>query len=223
MSRESVPRLLFRRKKPYLCSNYKNLTPGQTIALYQPLLQQIAMRMLKSKADAEDVVQETFIKWLSQEQEKIRNTKAYLVRSVTNNCINHLSALKRKRQQYLESVHWQEIVEKVKETTDFSHIDLEAEISRALQILQQKLEPLERAVYVLREVFDFDYKALQQVLDKKQDHCRQLFCRAKKKLREETDHFNSVFQPKKAALLESFRNACDFGQPLDLIAQLRTG
>ncbi len=112
-------------------------------------------------------------------------------------------------------------MEKLRETTDFSNFDVEVEVSRALQVIQHRLEPLERAVYVLKEVFDFDYKALQKVLDKKQDHCRQLFCRAKKKLREETEHFNSVFQPKKAALLESFRKACDFGQPLDLIAQLR--
>lgn len=178
------------------------------------------MRMLKSKADAEDMVQETFIKWLSQDQETIQNTKAYLIRAVTNNCINHLNALKKKPLQYLESFHWQEIVEKLKDTTDFSNIDLESELNRALQIIQHKLEPLERAVYVLKEVFDFDYKALQQVLDKKQDHCRQLFCRAKKKLKEETDHFSSSFQPRKTALLDSFRKACDFGQPLELVAQL---
>jgi len=185
------------------------------------MLQRIAMRMLKSKADADDVVQDTFMKWLSQEQAKIKNTKAYLIQAVRNNCINHLNALKQKRLQYLEAIHWQDIVEKLRETTDFSNFDVEVEVSRALQVIQHRLEPLERAVYVLKEVFDFDYKALQKVLDKKQDHCRQLFCRAKKKLREETEHFNSVLQPKKAALLESFRKACDFGQPLDLIAQLR--
>jgi RNA polymerase sigma factor (sigma-70 family) len=207
----------------YLCPNYQELTPGQTIVLYQPMLQRIAMRMLKSKADAEDIVQDTFIKWLSQEHEAIKNTKAYLIRSVTNNCINHLNSLKAKRLQYLESIHWQEIVNKLRETTDFTNFDLEAEVSRALSVLQQKLEPLERAVYVLKEVFDFDYKALHQVLDKKQDHCRQLFCRAKKKLREETENLQAAFQPRTAALLESFRKACDFGQPLELINQLRMG
>ncbi len=179
------------------------------------------MRMVRSKADAEDIVQDTFIKWLSQEQEKIKNTKAYLIRAVRNNCINHLQALKRKRQECLESFHWQEFVDKVRGGADFSQIDLEAELAKAFQILQNKLEPLERAVYVLKEVFDFDYKSLQEVLDKKQDHCRQLFCRAKKKLKEETDHFNAVFQPKKAALLESFRRACDVGQPFDFVTQLR--
>lgn len=208
-------------KNTYLCPNRNVLTPGQAIVLYQPILQRIALRMVRSKADAEDIVQDTFIKWLSQEQEKIKNTKAYLIRAVRNNCINHLQALKRKRQEYLDSFHWQDFVDKVRGSADFSQIDLEAELAKAFQILQSKLEPLERAVYVLKEVFDFDYKALQVVLDKKQDHCRQLFCRAKKKLQEETDHFNAVFQPKKAALLESFRKACDVGQPFDFVTQLR--
>jgi RNA polymerase sigma factor (sigma-70 family) len=197
------------------------LTQGQTILLYRPLLLGIAMKMLRCRADAEDVVQETFIKWLSQEHTKIKNTKAYLIKAVTNNCINHLNSSRSKRIEYLEGFHWADLVEKFKETTDFSHIDLETELSNALHVLQNKLEPLERAVYVLKEVFDFDYKALQELLDKKQDHCRQLFCRAKKKLKDEKEHFDAVFQPKKSALLESFRKACEFGQPIDLVAQLR--
>lgn len=198
------------------------MTQGQTILLYQPILQRIAMRMLRCKADAEDIVQETFIKWLSQEQAKIGNTKAYLIKAVKNNCINHLNSIRTKRTEYLESFQWSEFVERFRETTDFSHIDVEAEVSRALQLIQNKLEPLERAVYVLKEVFDFDYQSLQELLDKKQDHCRQLFCRAKKKLQDETEHFNAVFQPKKTALLESFRKACEFGQPFDFVSQLRT-
>lgn len=197
------------------------LTQSQTISLYQPMLQAIALRMLRCKADAEDIVQETFIRWLSLEQEKIKNTKAYLIKAVTNNCINHLNSIKNKKLEYLESFHWPEFIEKFKETTDFSHLDIETELSRAFQVLQNKLEPLERAVYVLKEAFDFDYKALQALLDKKQDHCRQLFCRAKKKLSEEKDYFNAVFQPKKTALLESFRKACEFGQLFDLVKQLQ--
>ncbi|MEO5600056.1 MAG: sigma-70 family RNA polymerase sigma factor [Cyclobacteriaceae bacterium] len=197
------------------------MTQAQTISFYQSTLQAIAMRMLRSKADAEDMVQETFMKWLSQEQSKIKNTKAYLIKAVTNNCINHLNAVKRKRLEYEESFHWPEFIERFKESSDFSHLDLETELSHAFQVLQNKLEPLERAVYVLKEVFDFDYKALQELLNKNQDHCRQLFCRAKKKINDEKAHFNAVFQPKKTALVESFRKACEFGQPSDLVAQLR--
>src|SRR5687768_18576398 len=85
----------FFNKKAYLCMKYTRLTQAQAISLYQPILQRIAVRMVRSKADAEDIVQETFIKWLLQEQEKIKNTKAYLIKAVTNNCINHRSEERR--------------------------------------------------------------------------------------------------------------------------------
>jgi RNA polymerase sigma factor (sigma-70 family) len=196
------------------------LNQAQIIALYQPTLHAIAMRMLRCKADAEDVVQETFIKWLNAEHDKIRNTKAYLITAVTNNCLNHLKSLRKKKEEYLESFQWPEFVEKIRET-DFSNLDVEAELSKALHILQEKLEPLERAVYLLREVFDFDYKSMQNVLDKKQEHCRQLLCRAKKKINDEKEHLNAVFQPKKTALLEYFDKACDDFNSSGLVSYLR--
>lgn len=195
------------------------MTQAQTIAMYQPTLQAIALRMLRCKADAEDIVQETFLKWLSAEQEKIKNTKAYLIKAVTNNCLNHLNTLKKKKEKYLDSIHWTEMVERFRES-DFSHLDLEAEISKAFKVLQLKLEPLERAVYLLKEVFDFDYDALQVVLDKKQEHCRQLLCRAKKKIDLETSKINFDI-PSKTELIESFRKACHFGNASDLILELR--
>jgi RNA polymerase sigma factor (sigma-70 family) len=194
------------------------LDQAQTIALYQPTLHAIAMRLLRCKADAEDIVQETFIKWLSAEQEKIRNTKAYLIKAVTNNCLSHLQSLKKKKEEYLESFHWPEFVEKLRDS-DFSH-DVEVELGKAFQVLQNKLEPLERAVYVLKEAFDFDYKALQVLLDKKQDHCRQLFCRAKKKINDEKARINAVID-EKTALFKSFKESCDVGHAADLIAELR--
>ncbi|MFZ6013261.1 MAG: sigma-70 family RNA polymerase sigma factor [Bacteroidota bacterium] len=195
------------------------MNQDQTIALYQPALQAIAMKMLRCKADAEDIVQETFIKWLSAEQEKIKNTKAYLIRAVTNNCINHLNALKKKKEQYMESFHWPEFIERFKEAEFTS--DIESELTKAFHVLHHKLEPLERAVYLLKEAFDFDYKALQELLNKKQDHCRQLFCRAKKKIQEEKLLLNSQFEAKKSELLETFKKACDFEHASLLIAELR--
>jgi RNA polymerase sigma-70 factor (ECF subfamily) len=75
-------------------------------------------------------------------------------------------------------------------------------------------------VYLLKEVFDFDYEALQELLDKKKDHCRQLVCRAKKKLSEETSrmHFDL---PDATQLLASFRKACDLGNPSELVQDLK--
>jgi RNA polymerase sigma factor (sigma-70 family) len=194
------------------------LNQAQTIALYQPTLQAIAFRILKCKADAEDIVQETFLKWLNAEQEKIQNTKAYLIKAVTNNCLNHLNTLKKKKEQCLDAIHWTEMVERFKES-DFSYLDIEAEMTKAFRILQQKLEPLERAVYLLKEVFDFDYEALQQMLDKKQEYCRQLLCRAKKKLEQSTAK-EQVERPKQT-LIETFKNACDLGNASEFITELK--
>lgn len=193
---------------------------AQTIALYQPTLHAIAMRLLKCKADAEDIVQETFIKWLNAEHEKIQNTKAYLIKAVTNNCLNHLDALKRKKVEYLESFHWPEIVEKFKDSDYFSSLEIDVELGKAFHMLQHKLEPLERAVYVLKEAFDFDYKALQVLLDKKQDHCRQLFSRAKKKLETEKERLNLVIE-EKTALLKSFRESCEVGSAAEFITEAK--
>ena len=194
------------------------MNQAQTISLYQPLLQAIAYNIVRCKADAEDIVQETFLKWLNAEQEKIRNTKAYLVRAVTNNCLNHIQTLRKKKEEYWDSSKLSQLIVKFKES-DFAHLDLEAELSAAFKVLQTKLEPLERAAYLLKEVFDFDYEALQQVLNKKADHCRQLFSRAKKKLSEETPtlHFEL---PNKTQLLESFKKACE-GPAANFIQDLK--
>jgi RNA polymerase sigma factor (sigma-70 family) len=188
---------------------------AQTITLYQPLLQSIAYNLVRCKQDAEDIVQETFIKWLSAEHHKIQNTRAYLIKAVTNNCLNHLNSFNRKKVEYIDNVS--EAFLKFKET-NLSHLDLEFDISKALQMVSHKLEPLERAVYLLKEVFDFDYDALQEVLNKKKDHCRQLLCRARKKLNEETARISF---PSPTGLIESFRNACDMGNPAGLIQELK--
>ncbi|HEY9048872.1 MAG TPA: sigma-70 family RNA polymerase sigma factor [Ohtaekwangia sp.] len=187
------------------------MNQAQTIALYQPLLHTIAYNLVRCKEDAEDIVQETFMKWLSIDQQKIDNTKAYLVRAVTNNCLSHLNSLRRKKEEYMDNVS--EMIKHFKET-NLAHLDMDA----AIKVLHVKLEPLERAVYLLKEVFDFDYEDLQQTFDKKKDHCRQLFCRAKKKLSEET---SKIDLPDTSKLLESFRNACHFGNASDLIQELK--
>src|SRR5688572_16973180 len=186
-----------------------DLNPAHDIALYHPLLHSVAYNILRCKQDAEDIVQDTFVKWLSIDQTKIQNTKAYLITSVINNCKNHLNTLRKKKEEYWDSSKLSQLIVKFKES-DFAHMDFEAELSAAFKVLHSKLEPLERAAYVLKEAFDFDYESIQQVLNKKADHCRQLFCRAKKKLSEETPTLPKIhFElPNKAQLLESFKKAC---------------
>ena len=195
------------------------MNQSQTIALYQPTLQAIAYNLVRCKADAEDIVQETFLKWLSIDSEKIQNTKAYLIKAVTNNCLNHLNSLRKKKEEYLDNLNVSEFLHRFKEN-NFAHLDLDADLSKAFKVMQAKLEPLERAVYLLKEVFDFDYDALQVALDKKKDYCRQLVCRAKKKLSEETSriHFDLPDMPQ---WMSSFRKACDIGNAEELVQDLK--
>jgi len=189
------------------------MTQAQTISLYQPMLHTIAYNLVRCKEDAEDIVQETFAKWLTIDQQKIENTKAYLIKAVTNSCLNHLNSLRKKKEEYFDHFH-------LPEMPSFAKLDLDIDLKVAFDVLHTKLAPLERAVYVLKEVFDFDYEELQQTLNKKKDHCRQLFCRAQKKLNEETSkiHFSL---PDTSSLMKSFRETCDFGNISHVVDELK--
>lgn len=195
------------------------MSPANTISLYQPILQTIAYNFVRCKQDAEDIVQDTFLKWLSVDHTKIQNTKAYLIASVTNNCLNHLNSLKRKKEEYWDSSKLSQVIIKFKES-DFGHLDLQMELSAAFKVLHAKLEPLERAAFLMREVFDFDYESIQKTLDKKADHCRQLLSRARKKLEEEKAKMHFEL-PNTDHLMESFKNACHFGEVTTLINDLK--
>lgn len=183
------------------------------------MLEAIAFNMVRSKADAQDIVQETVLKWLSAGPKKIENTKAYLISAVRNNCLTHINGLKSKKEELLGQHNLGEALKLFKES-NLAHLDIEIDLQKALRTLQTKLEPLERAIFVLKEVFDFDYDTLQETFDKKKDHCRQLLCRAKKKLSEETSKIHFEL-PDTTNFRENFKKACDFGHIADLISGLK--
>lgn len=178
------------------------------------MLQAIAYKMLGCMHDAEDMVQDAFLKYLSVDQEKIVNAKAYLIKSVTNNCLNHLNSLKEKKKEYLESVKLPDLFEKI----DFSHLDIKHELSSALGILHKKLGPLERGLFLLREGFDFDYEELQHIFNKKKEHCRQLVCRAKEKLSRESGKATHDFNSEE--YFEAINKASSVGEFGDLLGQI---
>lgn len=181
------------------------------------MLEEIAFRLLKCKADAEDVVHETFVRWMESNQQKIRDTKAYLIRSVTNNCF---SFLEKRRPASISQLpedgnkgFWKFISE-----TNFTAFDLDQELKGALDVIHAKLEPLERAVYLLRTAFDVEYEELSEVFNRKTEHCRQLFSRASKKLEMPGISLKGI--PAPASLLDSFKSACQSGNTAGLIAYL---
>jgi RNA polymerase sigma-70 factor (ECF subfamily) len=174
--------------------------------------------MVGSLQDAEDIVQDTFVKWLTIDHEKIENTKAYLIRTVTNNCINHLNSFRKKKSEYFSNLKNSELLEKYREF-ELPRFDLENELSEALALIHKKLEPVEKGIYLLREVFDFEYEDLQEIFGKKKENCRQLFSRAKEKLQQENRKKTST-DPQPLQLLESFKKACNFGQLSEFVNQI---
>jgi RNA polymerase sigma-70 factor (ECF subfamily) len=181
------------------------------------MLEEIAFRLLKCKADAEDVVHETFVRWMETNQQKISNTKAYLIRSVTNNCFSFLEKNRPAKMTDLpaegQKGFWKFISE-----TNFNSFDLDQELKGAFDVLHSKLEPLERAVYLLRTAFDVDYEELSELFNRKTDHCRQLFSRASKKLEMPAISFKGLSAPN--SLLDSFKAACQSGNTKGLIDHL---
>lgn len=183
------------------------------------MLQSIAYNILRCKEDAEDIVQETFARWLTVDQKRIENTKAYLIKAVTNNCLKHIELLRKKKEECIEAIQSSELIHWFREI-NFNHLDIEFDLKAAFRVLQTKLQPLERAVFLLKDVFDFDYDTVQKTLDRNKDHCRQILCRARKKLSEETSKIH-VDLPSRSALLDSFRKACDINNMSGLVAELR--
>ena len=83
------------------------MSQDQDIAHYQPLLHAIAYKIVRCKADAEDIVQETFLKWLTLGPGRVENTKAYLITAVKNNCLNHINSLRHKKEELLSQHNFQ--------------------------------------------------------------------------------------------------------------------
>lgn len=181
------------------------------LTLYRPILLSIAYKLTKNVIVAEDMVQDTFLNCLKVDHQKIQNTKAYLIRSVTNACFNYLDSLKRKKEDLFEN--FSPVFSELKFIPDFSNIDIKSELKEAIIQLYKKLLPTERAVFVLKEVFNFDYSDLPNIIGKKVDNCRQLYCRAQQKLSKkkeisivDTDNILQIMEDFKSASLGEFSN-----------------
>jgi RNA polymerase sigma factor (sigma-70 family) len=190
------------------------VTQAQIITLYQPTLQSIAFRLLGSMADAEDAVHDAFVKWLSIDTSKIENTQAYLVKMVTNSCLNLIQSKKNKQTFRVEELN-NVLVDQEKEN-EVVHFDVETQLNEALKYLHRRLEPLERTIYLLREVFSVEYEDLQKIVGRKADNCRKIVSRAKLKLKNVELPKLSVSLPE-LNLIEGFKVACHKGLLTQLV------
>jgi RNA polymerase sigma-70 factor (ECF subfamily) len=185
----------------------------ESFETYRSYLFAIAYRMLGSAMDAEDMVQETYLRYSATPPETITSLKAFLTTIISRLCMDQLHLARRKREQYLgpwlpEPILTVEAPElaKVEE-----RVDTYESISLAFLVLLEQLQPIERAVFLLREVFEYDYAEIAAFLGKSEVACRQSFSRAKKHLADHRLRFPASPETQKQ-LLTGFLQAVQAGE-----------
>lgn len=151
---------------------------------YRSYLFAIAYRMLGSAMDAEDLVQETYLRYQRTEPATIHSLKAYLTTILTRLCLDHLQLAHRKREQYVgpwlpEPILTEELPEVANPE---KRVETEESIELAFLVLLEQLQPFERAVFLLREVFEYEFAEIAAMLEKSEAACRRSFSRAKQHL-----------------------------------------
>lgn len=147
----------------------------------RPRLLDLAYRMLGSVADAEDIVQDAYLRFEAVDPDSVDVPGAYLATIVTRLAIDRLRQLRREREHYVGPWLPEPVLADPAPSPD-QHAALSESLSLAMLLLMEQLDPVERAVFLLREVFDFDYQAIAQVVEKSEPNCRQLFHRARERL-----------------------------------------
>ena len=172
----------------------------------RPRLFGIAYRVLGSAAEAEDIVQDVWLRWQATDRSVVENPPAFLATTTTRMCINFAQSAQSRRETYIGS--W--LPEPVDTSSDPS---LGAERGEALKlavlILLEKLPPTERAAYVLREAFDYSYRQIAEILQIEEANARQLATRARKHVTDERR--TTVSSSEQRRLLEAFIDAAQKG------------
>ena len=185
---------------------------------YRPYLFSIAYRMLGSAMDGEDMVQETYLRSQGTPPETIRSLKAYLTTILTRLCMDQLQLVRRKRELYMGPWLPEPILTAPTPASEdpAERIDREESISLAFLALLEQLQPFERAVFLLREVFAYEFAEIATMLDKSEVACRRSFSRAKKHLSEHRPRFPASPETHRQ-MLTGFLQAAQSGDMIPLM------
>src|SRR5215470_1949899 len=183
---------------------------GEAFEHYRVLLFSIAYRITGSASDAEDLVQETYLRYQASEREEIVSLKAYLTTIITRLALNYLQSARVVREQYMGTWLPEPIL--TSEDGGFPLADLEHQEALSLAFLRllEALSPPERAVFLLHEVFDYPFSEIGSMLEKSPATCRQIFHRAKQALQDKRVRFEPEPQ-RQQQLLMSFLSASQAG------------
>jgi RNA polymerase sigma-70 factor, ECF subfamily len=165
----------------------------------------LAYRMLGSRADAEDVVQETYVRWHQVAPGSVENPEAWLVTTTSRLAIDRLRRLKTEREAYVGPWLPEPIVTAAPPDRN---LDLAADLSIAFLTLLERLAPEERAAFLLHEVFDVSYREIAAVIERSEAACRQVVHRARERVRDERKRFDPS-EATKATLLQQFMDAME--------------
>src|SRR3954470_10838764 len=185
-----------------------------TFESYRPLLFSIAYRMLGSATEAEDVLQDAWLRARQDEHAEIRSPRAYLTTIVTRLCIDHLRSAERTRMEYPGPWLPEPLAEPVQEPAE-----LASSLTTAFLVLLEQLTPTERAVFLLREVFELDFDEIARSIGKSQANARQILTRARGRLRDARPRFTAS-RRESEEIVRQFRHACATGNVEELMAVL---
>ncbi|SIQ51454.1 RNA polymerase sigma-70 factor, ECF subfamily [Bacillus cereus] len=192
----------------------------QLYETYQSLLFSLAYRILGSVMDAEDIVHDVFISLNNMEDvQSIENMRAYLCKMVTNRSIDKLRSAAHKRNVYVGMWLPEPFVEEVDDPSE--SFVMKESISTAYLLLLQQLSEVERVVFILREVFSYEYEEIASIVDKSSANCRKIFQRARKSILDKPKQ-STLSTKKMAAYVEKFVSSLQCGDAQGMLEVLKT-
>jgi RNA polymerase sigma-70 factor (ECF subfamily) len=161
-------------------------TASDAAASFEPFRRRLlglAYRMLGSLADAEDAVQETYLRWHRADRGKVTDPRAFLMTTTSRICLDMLSSARARREEYVGPWLPEPVLDTAALAPD-SHTELAEDLSIALLLTLDRLSPLERAAFLLHDVFDFSFNEVASALERSEAACRQLAARARAHVRD---------------------------------------
>lgn len=192
------------------------MTAEDVFTEHRGLLFSIAYEITGSVADSEDVLQESYVRWAGADHEAVGNPRAYAAQIVTRQALNALRSTQRRREEYVGP--W--LPEPVLTTPDASgEVELAESVSIAMLLVLETLSPVERAVFVMREVFGFDHARIAETVDRSEDAVRQIAHRAREHVRARRRRFTPAGDEANRVVAE-FMTAATTGNLDELLSLL---
>jgi RNA polymerase sigma-70 factor, ECF subfamily len=199
--------------------------PAASFEPYRRRLRGLAYRMLGSMADAEDAVQESYLRWHGADRNTVSEPRAFLMTTTTRICLDMLTSARARREEYVGPWLPEPVVDTAVLAPD-SRTELAEDLSIALLLTLDRLSPLERAAFLLHDVFDFSFTEVASALERSEAACRQLASRARTHVRAARPRGVTVppadsgeIDPKHAQLIAAFAAAAQSGD-LNALTQL---